>query len=248
MPEAGGWLGSLGRSFSQSRTRPRKPPSAASTGPSSTGAERGTPNDRRPRVDTRKHVGYNTSTWCAQVAQLVEQRTENPRVGGSTPPLGTRNTGWSSQRAPPYFSFRERADPSGGFSGRCSPRGARGGMACLASAPSMLTAQRTAWSRAASDAAERRGKSACRWSLRAFGACVYPLLRCVAGTALLSSLSFVFSLAASSTAPPFSLHRHGEGGDARRGRRRSGTGMEADGGGDHTTGTQIAYNARRWSY
>jgi hypothetical protein len=26
---------------------------------------------------------------CAQVAQLVEQRTENPRVGGSSPPLGT---------------------------------------------------------------------------------------------------------------------------------------------------------------
>ena len=25
----------------------------------------------------------------AQVAQLVEQRTENPRVGGSIPPLGT---------------------------------------------------------------------------------------------------------------------------------------------------------------
>jgi hypothetical protein len=27
----------------------------------------------------------------AQVAQLVEQRTENPRVGGSNPPLGTTN-------------------------------------------------------------------------------------------------------------------------------------------------------------
>ncbi len=27
----------------------------------------------------------------AQVAQLVEQRTENPRVGGSIPPLGTTN-------------------------------------------------------------------------------------------------------------------------------------------------------------
>jgi hypothetical protein len=26
----------------------------------------------------------------AQVAQLVEQRTENPRVGGSIPPLGTK--------------------------------------------------------------------------------------------------------------------------------------------------------------
>ncbi len=28
----------------------------------------------------------------AQVAQSVEQRTENPRVGGSIPPLGTINT------------------------------------------------------------------------------------------------------------------------------------------------------------
>ena len=27
--------------------------------------------------------------YIAQVAQLVEQRTENPRVGGSNPPLGT---------------------------------------------------------------------------------------------------------------------------------------------------------------
>ena len=26
---------------------------------------------------------------CGQVAQLVEQRTENPRVGGSSPPLAT---------------------------------------------------------------------------------------------------------------------------------------------------------------
>jgi hypothetical protein len=26
-----------------------------------------------------------------QVAQLVEQRTENPRVGGSIPPLATNN-------------------------------------------------------------------------------------------------------------------------------------------------------------
>ena len=29
------------------------------------------------------------SAACAQVAQLVEQWTENPRVGGSSPPLGT---------------------------------------------------------------------------------------------------------------------------------------------------------------
>ena len=27
---------------------------------------------------------------CAQIAQMVEQRTENPRVGGSIPSLGIR--------------------------------------------------------------------------------------------------------------------------------------------------------------
>ena len=30
-----------------------------------------------------------SATGRAQVAQLVEQRIENPRVGGSNPPLGT---------------------------------------------------------------------------------------------------------------------------------------------------------------
>ena len=30
-------------------------------------------------------------TLQAQIAQLVEQRTENPRVGGSIPPLGIHN-------------------------------------------------------------------------------------------------------------------------------------------------------------
>ncbi len=36
--------------------------------------------------------GYKTAQGLrprAQVAQLVEQWTENPRVGGSNPPLGT---------------------------------------------------------------------------------------------------------------------------------------------------------------
>jgi hypothetical protein len=37
----------------------------------------------------------------AQVAQLVEQRTENPRVGGSIPPLGTiKNPGKPTVRGP----------------------------------------------------------------------------------------------------------------------------------------------------
>ena len=32
---------------------------------------------------------YNSSSSNAQIAQSVEQRTENPCVGGSIPPLGT---------------------------------------------------------------------------------------------------------------------------------------------------------------
>ena len=36
----------------------------------------------RSRSNTRPPIG-------GQVAQLVEQRTENPRVGGSIPPLAT---------------------------------------------------------------------------------------------------------------------------------------------------------------
>ena len=37
-------------------------------------------------------------TAFARVAQLVEQRTENPRVGGSNPPPGTIKT-------PVYWGF-----------------------------------------------------------------------------------------------------------------------------------------------
>ena len=39
-------------------------------------------------------------TGGAQVAQLVEQRTENPRVGGSIPPLGTKSLSGTIQRHP----------------------------------------------------------------------------------------------------------------------------------------------------
>ena len=40
--------------------------------------------------------------YCAFVAQLVEQRTENPRVDGSIPSEGTILCGFSSSgRAPP---------------------------------------------------------------------------------------------------------------------------------------------------
>ena len=37
---------------------------------------------------TIKHITVRSN---AQVAQSVEQRTENPRVGGSIPPLGTNS-------------------------------------------------------------------------------------------------------------------------------------------------------------
>ena len=44
---------------------------------------------------TERDIGFQRSiskrsrSKFAQVAQSVEQRTENPRVGGSIPPLGT---------------------------------------------------------------------------------------------------------------------------------------------------------------
>ena len=38
---------------------------------------------------TKKHLTYRSFPPFAQVAQSVEQRTENPRVGGSNPSLGT---------------------------------------------------------------------------------------------------------------------------------------------------------------
>lgn len=46
----------------------------------------------------------------AQVAQLVEQRTENPRVGGSNPPLGTTHA--KASLVTPLFSLSiRRGDP-----------------------------------------------------------------------------------------------------------------------------------------
>ena len=42
------------------------------------------------KLDCKPAHLFNTpSNLYAQVAQSVEQRTENPRVGGSIPPLGT---------------------------------------------------------------------------------------------------------------------------------------------------------------
>ena len=43
--------------------------------------------------------------FCAQVAQLVEQRTENPCVGGSIPPITTEFKKKSSQFSESFFLF-----------------------------------------------------------------------------------------------------------------------------------------------
>ncbi len=56
------------------------------------GSEGGSGSSGRTPLDSRADLFYKpVGHFCAwaQVAQLVEQRTENPRVGGSIPPLGT---------------------------------------------------------------------------------------------------------------------------------------------------------------
>ena len=46
------------------------------------------------RAHNPKVIGSNPiPATYAQIAQLVEQRTENPRVAGSIPALGIRGTG-----------------------------------------------------------------------------------------------------------------------------------------------------------
>jgi hypothetical protein len=47
------------------------------------------PNLAKPGWTDMRHLLYKRPSPGAQVAQLVEQRTENPCVGGSIPPLGT---------------------------------------------------------------------------------------------------------------------------------------------------------------
>ena len=44
-----------------------------------------------PRLDPWAPLQKSATPQNAQVAQSVEQRTENPRVDGSIPPLGTMN-------------------------------------------------------------------------------------------------------------------------------------------------------------
>src|SRR5229473_2009787 len=75
----------------------------------------------RDALDSRRAHIYKPAVSGAQVAQLVEQRTENPCVGGSTPPLGTtlfakyRNKparlGWSIPPLPiDYVAQRSSVD------------------------------------------------------------------------------------------------------------------------------------------
>ena len=49
----------------------------------------------------KQRTSGNAFQHCphAQVAQLVEQRTENPRVGGSNPPLGTTFSQFQGSRS-----------------------------------------------------------------------------------------------------------------------------------------------------
>ena len=96
----------------------------------------------------------------AQVAQLVEQRTENPRVAGSIPALGT------TARLP-IPAARRGFSPPLLYTG--SARGHRAGNGwAVRGPPRCKTAvddpQRSgAGGRSGGGDAERRGKSACRW-------------------------------------------------------------------------------------
>jgi hypothetical protein len=55
----------------------------------STGSSWSEPTASTPGWTGMRNLLYKRPSPGAQVAQLVEQRTENPCVGGSIPPLGT---------------------------------------------------------------------------------------------------------------------------------------------------------------
>ena len=78
-------------------------------------------------LDSHTLLRFNTRLALfsnAQVAQSVEQRIENPRVGGSIPPLGTilsqllrfRLLNDSASRCKILVSFRNNPQVSKGFS------------------------------------------------------------------------------------------------------------------------------------
>ena len=68
----------------------------------------------------------------AQVAQLVEQRTENPRVGGSIPSLGTTSPSLTSPLTGPMMNVSswEGRSSDGGLSAK-SPAPGSGGPSSL---------------------------------------------------------------------------------------------------------------------
>ena len=72
----------LHRTAAMVPTRPCLPLPKDDGKPAESGMDREAGQHRPSRLYTRLATG-------AQVAQLVEQWTENPRVGGSNPPLGT---------------------------------------------------------------------------------------------------------------------------------------------------------------
>src|SRR5207245_9316298 len=55
----------------------------------------GSGREGNARLDSVLNLPYKRRSRSAQVAQLVEQRTENPCVGGSIPPLGTTDVSGS---------------------------------------------------------------------------------------------------------------------------------------------------------
>jgi hypothetical protein len=62
------------------------------------------PGFYKKSVDLVRQNPFNT-TRIAQIAQSVEQRIENPRVGGSIPPLGTITTNPGLCRGFCFFAF-----------------------------------------------------------------------------------------------------------------------------------------------
>ena len=58
----------------------------------------------RARFNTPPSRSFSRLRLIGQVAQLVEQRTENPRVGGSIPPLATNRINDLSQTFHHRFS------------------------------------------------------------------------------------------------------------------------------------------------
>jgi RNA polymerase-associated protein len=118
------------------RKAPRLPPSTASLQRTSRPSHRLLPDapgysassNRRVLFDDRQAIRY-TSHLVGQVAQLVEQRTENPRVRGSIPRLATKNKPLKYKRKTPTIT--------GWRSCMCGPAVRVSGHSLSGSAPSL---------------------------------------------------------------------------------------------------------------